>query len=447
MLPDGLIVRLPPSVRALFRLLGGVVGRNYHHGERNLVAVSVCGVFGMPLYYFVWHDLFPQPYENLTLRLIGGALCIPLAFKDHWPEGMRRFAPILWYGTVLYVLPFFFTYMTLQNDFAPVWLVSFIAALLLLVFLVDWLNLIVLSVFGMLVAWIVFTLGNGQVSDPNVFMELTPVVLFALVVGTVFSYRNETLKQERLDAMLMAGRNLSRELREPLLGIRTSTVSLKRYLPQLLEAHELAENNGLAVREISTGHRRALGNSLERLQQETSHASTIIEMLLRNTGGVPVDPSEFQVVSMAECVETALQRYPFASEVERKIVKVKMTRDFGFLGSDSGMVHVVLSLLKIALSSVAKYGKGEVLIELATSPGDCELRIRDSSAGPPPGRLANLFDEFSLLESDSGTGPALAQAKKLVEAFAGAIAIRSERGQFTEYVIILPPASESGAVV
>ena len=39
MLPDGLIVRLPPSVRALFRLLGGVVGRNYHHGERNLAHI------------------------------------------------------------------------------------------------------------------------------------------------------------------------------------------------------------------------------------------------------------------------------------------------------------------------------------------------------------------------------------------------------------------------
>ncbi len=443
---DGLTIRLLHSLRALFAVLGGVIGRNYHHGERNLVAVSVCGAFGMPLYYFVWHDLFPQPYENLTMRLIGGAMCLTLAFKDHWPETARRYAPVLWYITVLYVLPFFFTYMTLRNDFAPVWLVSFIAALLLLVFLVDWLNLVALSVFGMLLAWTVFTLAGGQVSDANVYAELMPVVLFALVVGTVFSYRNETLKQERLDAMLMAGRNLSSELREPLLGIRTSTVSLKRYLPELLETHELAEKNGLTVREIPPVHRRALGNALDRLQQDTSHASTIIEMLLRNTGGMPIDPSEFNVISMAECVETALQRYPFASEMERKLVKVHLSPDFAFLGSESGMVHVVLSLLKIALTSVAKHGRGDVFIELSTSPNDSELRIRDNSAGPSTRRLGNLFDEFSLLESDSGTGPSLAQAKKLVEAFAGAIAIRSERSQFTEYVITLPPANEVAAI-
>ena len=443
---DGLNTRPLLSLPALFVVLGGVIGRNYHHGERNLVAVSVCGAFGMPLYYFVWHDLFPQPYENLTLRLIGGAMCLPLAFKDHWPERAGRYAPALWYVTVLYVLPFFFTYMTLRNDFAPVWLVSFVAALLLLVFLVDWLNLVVLSVFGMLLAWVVFKLGDGQVSDPKVYTELMPVVLFALVVGTVFSYRNETLRQERLDAMLMAGRNLSAELRGPLLGIRTGTTSLERYLPQLLETHERAEKGGLSVQEIPAGHRRALANSLTRLQQETSHASTIIEMLLRNTGGVPVDPLEFQMISMAECIEAALQRYPFTSEMERKTVKVRLTPDFRFLGSDRGMAHVVLSLLKIALTSVAKHGKGEVTIELSSSPENNELRIRDSSAGPSAKRLGNLFSEYSMLESDSATGPALAQAKKLVEAFSGAIAVRAERGQFTEYVITLPPVSESHAV-
>ena len=335
---------------------------------------------------------------------------------------------------------------SLRNDFAPVWLVSFVAALLLLVFLVHWLNLIVLSVSGMLLAWLVFELGNGRVSDPNVYMELMPVVLFALVVGTVFSYRNESLRQERLDAMLMAGRNLSGDLRGPLLGIRTGTASLKRYLPQLLETHALAEKSGLDVREIPAAHQRALANSLERLQQETNHASTIIEMLLRNTGGVPIDPSEFHVISMAECVETALQSYPFASEMEGKIVKVRLTPDFGFLGSDSGMAHVVLSLLKIALTSVAKHGKGEVSIKLSTMAENNEIRIRDSSVGPSAKRLGRLFEEYAMLESDSATGPALAQARKLVEAFAGTIAVRSERSQFTEYVITLPPAGGSDNV-
>jgi signal transduction histidine kinase len=445
MLQDAKGIRLLSSLRALFAVLGGVIGRNYHHGERNLVAVSACGAFGMPLYYFVWHDLFPQPYENLTLRLVGGAMCIPLAFKDRWPDALRRYAPILWYVTVLYVLPFFFTYMTLRNDFAPVWLVSFIAALLLLVFLVDWLNLVVLSVIGMALAWVVFAIGAGQVSDPNVYKELMPVVVFALIVGTVFSYRNESLKQERLDAMLMAGRNLSSELREPLLGIRTSTVSLERYLPQLLETQALAEKNGLAVHEIPNLHRHALSNSLERLRKETGHANTIIEMLLRNTGGVPVDPANFHMISMAECVETALNRYPFATEMERKLVKVRLKPDFDFLGSASGMVHVVLSLIRITLASVAKQGKGDILIELIATPANRVLRIRDSSTGNTTGRLGNLFDEFSLLETDSGIGPALAQAKKLVEAFAGTITISSERRQFTEYLIALPPGKDDVA--
>ena len=40
--------RLPYSLRTPFVILGDVIGRNYRHGERNLIAVSVCRVSGMP---------------------------------------------------------------------------------------------------------------------------------------------------------------------------------------------------------------------------------------------------------------------------------------------------------------------------------------------------------------------------------------------------------------
>ena len=43
--------RLPYSLRPLFVILGDVIGRNYRHGERNLMAVSVCVAFGMPKHW------------------------------------------------------------------------------------------------------------------------------------------------------------------------------------------------------------------------------------------------------------------------------------------------------------------------------------------------------------------------------------------------------------
>lgn len=426
------------TARTVLVVLAGIIASNYRHIERNMIAISICGLVGMPLYYFVWHDLFPQPYENVALRLIGAGLCLPFVFKEFWPESLRKYLPILWYATVLYILPFFFTFMLLQNDFSAVWLVSFVAALLLLVFLVNWLNLIFLTVAGMFLAWSVFTLGDGTVSDPTIYLELMPVVLFVMVVGTVFSYRSETLKQQRLDAMLMAGRNLSLEMREPLLGIRTSTISLSQYLPLLLQTYEMAEENGLPVREIPPAHREVLRHSMQRLQDETAHANTVIEMLLRNSGGVPIDPKGFDVFSIAECIKMALARYPFRSEKERKLVKVRLNSDFGFFGSDSAMVHVILSLLKTSLASLAVSGKGDVTIDLDASDDGNQLRLRNTSGVSAAGKSSRLLEELSLPDSTSGAAPALGYVKSAVESFSGSVFVHSTRGSHTDYVIALP---------
>lgn len=436
----------PQATKIVLTKLSEIIGRSYHLVERNMIAISICGAVGMPLYYFIWHDLFPQPYENLTLRLIGAAMCLPFVLKDYWSEKLRKHAPAFWYVTVLYMLPFFFTFMTLKNDFSAVWLASFVAALLLLVFLVDWLNLIFLTVFGMVLAWGVFAFSGGAVSDTTIYLQLMPIVIFVLVVGTVFGYRNEMLKQERLEAMRTASRNLSHELRTPLLGIRTSTTSLGLYLPLLLKTYEMAEEGGLPVDDIPQAHRNALRHSLDRLQEETLHANTVVEMLLRNSGGVPIDPAEFSVFSMAECVKRALARYPFKSEKERKLVKVKLTEDFSVFGSESAMVYVILSLLKNLLTPLAREGKGEVILELEQTLQQNRLRFFYPGSGASVIRnYTHFFDGASMLNTESGSGPALEFVRHAVASFSGTVTILSARGRPTEIVISLPPPVASMA--
>ena len=111
------------KVRRVVAAFRHLTVRSYQHSEPNLIAVAVCGAVGMPLYYFIWHDLFPQSYENLPLRAVGGVMCAFLVFKDYWPQSTRKYLPACWYITLLYVLPFFFTFMLLRNGSSPVWLV------------------------------------------------------------------------------------------------------------------------------------------------------------------------------------------------------------------------------------------------------------------------------------------------------------------------------------
>ena len=77
--------RLMPDNRAFFARLTTAVRESAHYSRYNAPMVGVLGVIGFPLYYFIWHDLFPQPYENFWLRLAGTAICLPLIFSRYWP--------------------------------------------------------------------------------------------------------------------------------------------------------------------------------------------------------------------------------------------------------------------------------------------------------------------------------------------------------------------------
>lgn len=415
--------------------------RTFQFSEPNLVSISLLGFVGMPLYYFVWHDLFPQPYENLALRLAGSGLCLILALKNQWPQRVRRFVPMFWYLTILFALPFFFGFMMLKNGSSPVWLVSAISALLLLILLVDWINLIIMFVVGSVAAWVAFVLTTDGIGDMQVFYEQLPVFVFALVAGTIFNYRREILKQERLDTMLAVGSSVAREIRSPLLGIKTGSVSLKQYLPVLLQTFDRAQEADLAARVIPSEHRRALDHVLERIFEDVGRANTVVDMLLRNTGALPIDPSSFRHHTMSESVETAIERYPFATERQSKLIKVKIEKDFVFFGSDAVMVHIFLTLTKTALAAVTRAGHGDVTIEVDGRGPANVVRFRDTGGVVGASSMFRIFDEFSPLEAGSGTGPGLAFTKRAMEMISGSIVCHAERGSYTEFTLKFPSAS------
>ena len=415
--------------------------RTFQYSEPNLVSISLLGFVGMPLYYFVWHDLFPQPYEDLALRLAGSGLCLILALKNQWPQGLRRFLPMFWYLTILFALPFFFGFMMLKNGSSPVWLVSAISALLLLILLVDWVNLIIMFAVGSAAAWVAFVLTTDTIGDMQVFYEQLPVFVFALVAGTIFNYRREILKQERLETMLAVGSSVAREIRAPLLGIKTGSVSLKQYLPILLQTFDKAHEADPTAATIPLQHRRALDHVLDRIFEDVGRANTVVDMLLRNTGALPIDPTSFRHFAMAECIESAIERYPFATERQRKLIKVRVEEDFVFFGSDAVMVHVFLTLIKTAFAAVTRAGHGDLTIEVDGRGSANLVRFRDTGGVVGAASMFRIFDEFSPLEAGSGTGPGLAFSKRAMEVFSGSIVCHAERGSYTEFTLKFPNAS------
>jgi two-component system CAI-1 autoinducer sensor kinase/phosphatase CqsS len=417
------------------------------YAEPNMTAIGTVGVIGFPLFGWVWTVPFPQPYENLPLRLLGSALLLPLMLIHLWPAAWRRFLPAYWLAAMLFALPFFFTFMLLQNGMSTVWGMSTMAALFLLVLLVpDWLLVVLLFLTGTALAWLAHWLVSpGPPGVPESYLEQLPIYLFVILGGSVFNYKADVLSRERLDAMLAVSRNIAHELRTPLLGIRSGAGGLKRFLPRLLTGYRQALDSGLDVPRIRTGHLASLGKVLDRIEQETAYAGTMVDMLLVNAGRHRLEPASFEPTAIGDCVQTALRRYPFRSAREREHVHWRCDTDFVFNGSSVLMMHVVFNLLRNALQALAEAGRGEVVIRAHVQGHEGRLTVRDTGIGIAPDTLPRIFERFYTSRGvERGAGIGLSFCRMVMEGFGGTIRCRSEHGRFTEFTLAFPGATVNG---
>jgi len=407
-----------------------------------MIPVALVAIIGFPLYYIIWAVVFPQPYENLGLRLFGAALCIPLLLHRQLSPVLRRYLSIYWLFILLYSLPFFFTFMLLKNDVSLVWSISTMAAVVLSVLLIyDWLMLVLLITLGSGLAWACFYLTGGQLTAEaasNYLLEV-PVYLFVLVSGSIFNYKSELVKQQKLEAIAATSSTIAHELRTPLLGIRSGINGLNRYLPQLLHGYELARAHNLPVEPIRTAHYRELESVLRRVEAEAQYSNVVIDMLLLNARRTHIDTSQFSRISMLECINDAIDRYPFTSDKQRSRVHSPTGQDFVFHGSAVLTMHVLFNLLKNALQSTAAAGKGSIRMQMARTKRGHYLYFRDTGQGISPGALPHIFDRFySTKITAHSAGIGLAFCKLVMKSFNGSITCSSKLGDFTEFVLYFP---------
>ena len=418
--------------------------RNLEYFERRLKAFAVIAIVAFPLYFYVWHDLLPQPYENLTLRLIGSALFVPIFFSAYWPAPWKRFLPHYWYFALLYSLPFFFTYMLLRNHNSSVWISSTLVAIFVMILLLDWVTLIGHTILGVSFAMGAVWLSSDGSTLAYPQFEFAAIALFAVVIGAVSSYDSERIRIEQERAMLATASSIAHELRTPLLSIRAGVSGLVKYMPTLIEAYQLARDQGLLVRVIRKAHLDELEGVLERIGIEAYHSNAVIDMLLINARLSCNVTHDLVPCSIARCVQTALDRYPF-SEGERARVSWQHDGDFVFQGNELLTVHILFNLIKNALRHIAKAGKGQITIAIQPKTAGSQsnrLIFRDTGDGIPAESLPYIFMRFytSNRDSDSvlGAGIGLAFCWDVMHAFGGAIDCTSQYGVYSQFVLTFP---------
>jgi len=238
---------------------------------------------------------------------------------------------------------------------------------------------------------------------------------------------------------LLAG-SIAHELRAPLRNISIHAFGLKKRLPILIESYELAKKSGLSVPDISEADYAALTNIPNEIESEIQAAFTAIDILLVKSGMSSFDTGKFERCSASNCINEALQRYPFDCG-EREVVlwsAENCAEDFYFDGKKILLVHVLFNLLKNALYYLRVANKGKIYIWLEKDENSNLLHFKDTGTGIPSNILPNIFTRF-FTHTLHGTGIGLSFAQMTMQSFGGDITCHSIEHEFTEFVLQFPP--------
>ncbi|GAB2860412.1 HAMP domain-containing sensor histidine kinase [Pseudoduganella ginsengisoli] len=384
--------------------------------------MSWIALVGMPLYYVVWHDWFPQPYENLWLRLAGMAVCLPGICAVRFAR--QRWFPAYQVAGLTYILPFFFTYMYLMNGANSVWSESLLIAVILL-FHFDFALALLSYVIGTSLAYALYYVLHADGTLVQLLMQgQWPIYLFAIVAVSLAKVGRGMLEAERLAGMAAAMGTVSHELRTPLLSIDANSRGMKRLLQQA---------PGMQERD-----RVAMEKALARVEIEVRHMNNAIDLLLLSSTASQRTSRQREVLSMQTMVKSMLERYPFANPGQAELVAVTVRADFQFLGQSDLCSMVLLNLLRNALAALQRAGKGRIRIIIDGTRAQPRLLFIDTGSGIDPARQPHIFRRFYTYPQGSGSGIGLSFCQEVLDAWNVTIRCISRLQRYTIFALDFP---------
>jgi two-component system, CAI-1 autoinducer sensor kinase/phosphatase CqsS len=388
-----------------------------------LIWLGISLLVGHPLFWYVWTVLFPQPYENLGVRLCLASLSLVFFatqarqnFLDAW--SLRIFSFTCWI-----MLPVFFAWMYLMNGGNSVWLASLVTIILLYFQLTDWRMATIGTITGVATSCV---LVYGQFGS----LPITPVanifvLVFALFVSIALAASSANLRRERLHHSLAVIGIMAHELRTPL---ATASLIGQAILSEASNNDEATRVKGLTK----------LANKLESLTRSINHH---IDLQMMNARFMQL-PQSKQLVSAHGLVNKTLKQYPFSSPKEQQCIEVVVHDDFMFFGSERQFLQVLNNLLKNSLYSLkaiqSRFSVGDLRIELGHKYEVGRITISDKGIGIQASHLSRIFEPFFSTNQETGHGLGLAYCRQVVHAAGGFIRVKSTPAYSAIFTIDLP---------
>ncbi len=401
-----------------------------HPSAWRIRALGFSTAFGHPLFYAVWTDLVPQPYERLWQRLgagLLGVLLLTVPALQAQPPG--RVATVALTAIFWLTLPVYFTWMYLCNERNAVWFASLTSMFLIYYHLTDWRIATIGTISGMLAGAGLFHLAGptvAPVSSDQVIMHLV-VFTFAWYMGLMLGISSSSLRREQIKQALGTMGIMAHELRTPL-----STMALIGDAV-LSEARATPGYTGQRIERL-TG----------RLHATVRHMNRQIDMQIANARLMEL-PRSGDIVSAAQVVRDAVLGFPYRNSAERECIEIHVARDFSFYASETLFKQVIENLVKNALHSLAALSEapkpGDLRLEIDSAGPQARhghIRVIDRGQGISPDLKVRLFQPFVSTNQNTGHGLGLAFCQRVIHTSQGRIQVESEVGRGAHFIIDLP---------
>ena len=364
------------------------------------ITFAIFGLITYPLFYGIWRFSDQHGYDNFELRLIATGLCFILAFKNYWPEICKSFVPLYWYTTLLYCLPFLFTYLLLKNHMSYDWSMNTMTVLVLCVLLLDSWALSIILPLGIVLGVIYYLcLGNTIILHKN---YITILITYASIIlfGSIFSYRKDQLRvseeklkkteEERLRLEISA-RNAQLENQKQVTALTNQVAhDIRSPLASLLmivkSCTAIPEMERVALREAAASTSDIANNLLSQYKVKEPEPSILIE------SQQPVLVSAMVLQFVTE------KKYEYQDKHVKFSHDVSPAGQFSFIMIDSGSFRRSLSNLVNNAVDAFVEGEGSVTVGLDADLTHVRVTIQDNGKGMPPEIIEKIMQNVAVTE-------------------------------------------------
>lgn len=394
------------------------------------ITFAIFGIITYPFYYWIWRVNASQGYENLELRLIAVFFCTLLLLKDYWPKKIQIFFPLFWYVTLLYSVPFLFTFLLLKNHMSYSWSMNTMTVLVLSVLLLDLLSLFIILFLGVSLGVACFLITGGALELPSnasiIFITYGSILFF----GAVFSYRKDQLRErEKRIAAEAANQaksdfisNMEHDLRTPFAGIGGVAGVLDSLYAETYP--ELKDLFKILVTSCT--------------QWENIHNRIFDAIDTEQT----IQIAPFYLQDELDKIQQLMQATAHIKQVDF-VVEYAPREKTGQIETDSLLLSLIISNLVGNAFNFTE--KGCITIKAIRHDNSFVIDVIDTGIGIPQDKLDYIFEKFAkLAKSNSygnvfkGMGLGLYTARKDAKKIKGTISVTSKEGKGSAFRIIIP---------